>query len=593
MRRRTVLWLVPARGGSKGVPHKNLRSVGGIPLVARAVRRSRQAAVAVPEFDHEVICSTDSHAIADVAKSWGAKVPFLRPAELASDQAASIDVALHACDWFKTVYGQDPDVLVLVQPTSPLTPPGDLAAALRLHDERADDPIVTVADASHAAWSYDVADGRLVPLSKSAATNRRQDAPPVVGLNGAAYVASPAFLREHRRFVVDGRTRPSVMAPSVSVDIDREDQILICDAAFVARPLREFSIGTRRIGPGYPCYVIAEGGVNHNGDLAVAHKLVDAAADAGADAVKFQTFDPEKLAAFAAPKAAYQERTTDASESHKTMLEALVLSRQAHHELADHARARGIEFLSSPFDEGSADFLMELGLNAFKVPSGEITNLPFLRHIAKFQRPMLISTGMCDLVEVAEAVDTVQQAGDPPVALFHCVSQYPAAPRAANLRAMQSLASAFGLPVGWSDHTAGIEIGLASVALGASLVEKHLTLSRSLPGPDHSASLEPADFHDLVRGLRNVESAIGDGIKRPQAEEIAMRTVARKSLHWKNDLPASHVIGPDDLVALRPGDGLPPARIDQLLGSPLGRSVTGGTQASIDDLAPSHRARLS
>lgn len=585
MQRRKALWLVPARGGSKGVPHKNLRLVGGIPLVARAVQRCRRAAAQVDHFEHEIVCSTDSQAIADVAARWGGRVPFRRPADLASDGADSIPVALHAVDWFTSEHGREPDVLILVQPTSPLTEPEDLVAALLLHDGSQGDSVVTVARAPHAIWSYRIEDGRLVPLSNAAAAERRQEATNVVGLNGAAFLATPDFLRKHRRFVVEGRTRPSLMDPVVSIDIDTEDQFPACEAALVARPLRPLAIGPRAVGAAYPCYVIAEAGVNHNGDVTLAHQLVDAAADSGADAVKFQTFNPENLAAAGAPKAEYQTRTTGAGESHRAMLEGLVLPRPAHVELQAHARARGIEFFSSPFDEECADFLLELGVPAFKIPSGEVTNLPMLRHIARFGRPMLLSTGMCDMVEISEAMDAIRSNGNPPVGLFHCVSSYPAEARSANLNAMRSLASAFGVPVGFSDHTPGIDIGLAAVALRASLLEKHVTLSRHLAGPDHAASLEPHEFAALVRGVRAVESALGDGVKEPRAEEMPMRAVARKSLHWTRELPAGHVVELSDLICLRPGHGLPPGRREELLGLALRRNVQPRALVTADDLA--------
>lgn len=581
---------MPARGGSKGVPGKNLRFVGGIPLVARAVQRSVQAAALVDGCEHEIVCSTDSQEVAAVARRWGARVPFLRPGDLSTDEAGSIDVALHACAWFDSEHGQEPSVLVLVQPTTPLARPTDLAATLRLHLAHPGESAVTVAPAEQAVWSYQVEDGRLVALSRAAETKRRQDAPPVVGLNGAAYAASPAFLRKHRGFIVDGQTRPSLMDASVSIDIDSEDQLAACEGVLRAQPVRPLALASREVGPGHSCYVIAEGGVNHNGDVALAHRLVEAAADAGVDAVKFQTFNPERLVAAGSPKADYQKRATGATESQRAMLEALVLPRAAHHELAAHARERGIQFLSSPFDEESADFLLDLDLPAFKIPSGEITNLPLLRHLARFGRPLLLSTGMSEMVEVSEAMDVIRTASDPPLALFHCVSNYPAEPRSANLRAMRSLADAFGVPVGWSDHTMGIEIALAATALGACLLEKHLTLSRGLSGPDHRASLEPSEFAALVRGVRAVESALGDGIKRPQDEELGIRKVARKSLHWTRALPAGHRVEPTDLTCLRPGEGLPPSHADRLGGLPLLRNVEQGamvTEADIEMNRPS------
>jgi len=322
--------------------------------------------------------------------------------------------------------------------------------------------------------------------------------------------------------------------------------------------------------------VIAEAGVNHNGDVALARRLVDTAADCGADAVKFQTFDPSRLASTAAPKAEYQMRE-DAATSQREMLERLALPPQAHRELKALAESRGIVFLSSPFDEGSADFLESLDVPAFKIPSGEVTNHPLLAHVARKGRPVLMSTGMCDLVDVAEAVDVIRGAGDPPLALFHCVSNYPADPGEANLEAMRTLGQAFGLSVGWSDHTPGIAIATAAVAMGAELIEKHVTLDKTMPGPDHRASLDPAEFAELVRTVREVERARGDGRKVPKPDERAIAAVARKSLHWRDSLDGGATVEVDHLVALRPGTGVPPSKMAQVVGRRLRQRVEAGS----------------
>jgi N,N'-diacetyllegionaminate synthase len=347
---------------------------------------------------------------------------------------------------------------------------------------------------------------------------------------------------------------------------------------------KTITIAGRAIGEGQRCFVIAEAGVNHNGDPDLARRLVDVAADAGADAVKFQTFDPATLVTASAPKAAYQERNDGTSRSQREMLEALVLPRQLHHELRARAEAKGLLFLSSPFDEGSADFLIGLGVPALKVASGELTNHLLLEHLAGKGVPLLVSTGMAVLDEVSAALAVLRRAGDPPVALFHCVSNYPCAPEEANLRAMATLRDRFGLPVGWSDHTLGIEVALASVALGAAVLEKHFTLDRTLPGPDHLASLEPLELASLVRGVRAVELARGSGEKRPTPAERAVAKVARRSLYWRGSLPAGSVVRREDLVALRPGDGLSPSRLSDVLGRTLKRAVAAGGKVELDSL---------
>jgi N-acetylneuraminate synthase/N,N'-diacetyllegionaminate synthase len=344
-----------------------------------------------------------------------------------------------------------------------------------------------------------------------------------------------------------------------------------------------FSIGTVTIGAPARCFVIAEAGVNHNGNVDLAHRLIDAAAEAGADAVKFQTFEPEALASASAPKALYQQRD-GGSESQLAMLRRLVLSRDVHESLRDHAHERGLIFLSTPFEESSAEFLAALGVPAFKIASGEITNLPFLASLAARGRPLLLSTGMSSLDEVGEAVATIRNAGAPPLALLHCTSSYPAPTDVSNLRAMQTMRSVFGVAVGYSDHTLGIEVPLAAVALGAELLEKHLTLDRTLPGPDHAASMEPDAFATMVRGIRVVEGALGDGEKRVQECERETQLVARKSLCAARDLPSGHVVAPDDLVARRPGSGISPARLGALVGRRLRRSVAGGRILEEGDL---------
>ncbi len=336
------------------------------------------------------------------------------------------------------------------------------------------------------------------------------------------------------------------------------------------------AIGDRPIGEGAPCFVIAEAGVNHNGDPKLAHALIDAAAAAGADAVKFQTFKADRLALASAPKAAYQKRNQPGEESQLAMLRRLELEDGVVGELVAHCREKGILFLSSPFDEESADFLDTLGMAAFKVPSGELTNAPFLAHLAAKGKPLIVSTGMADMGEVEAAVAAVRAAGAPPLALLHCVSAYPADPADCNLRAMGALEKAFGVPVGWSDHTTGIDVSIAAVALGAAIIEKHFTTDRALPGPDHAASLEPGELTALMTAVRRVESALGTGVKRPAASEADTAGVARKSLVAIRALSAGTVIAATDVAARRPGNGMAPSRLDEVKGRRLRVNVAVG-----------------
>jgi sialic acid synthase SpsE len=394
-------------------------------------------------------------------------------------------------------------------------------------------------------------------------------------LTGAFYVVTPARLRATCRFVEPGVTLGHPVPPESAVDVDDTHDLLVAEALLAARPVRGVPVGGRTIGEG-PVFVIAEGGVNHNGDVGLARRLVDAAAAAGADAVKFQTFDPAALAVAGAPTAAYQRAAGVQASDQRAMLERLALPEDAWAELQAHARARGLVFLSTPFDDGSAALLDRLAVPAFKVGSGELTNTPFLARLARYGRPMLVSTGMADMTEVAAAVDAVRSAGDVPLALLHCVSSYPATPADANLRAIETMRRAFGVPAGWSDHTPGIELALAAVAAGASIVEKHLTLDRTMPGPDHRASLEPSAFGAMVEGIRAVGAALGSGIKAPVAAEREVAAVARRSLHWAASLPAGAAVEAGHLAVLRPGTGLAPARLAALVGRRTARPVEAG-----------------
>ena len=331
-------------------------------------------------------------------------------------------------------------------------------------------------------------------------------------------------------------------------------------------------------------YVIAEAGVNHNGSLELAQRLVDIAADAGADAVKFQTFRAEELAGADAPKAEYQKRTSGAAQSQLEMLRALELGREAYEELRERCTARGLAFLSTAFDAASLDMLLDMGMQAIKVPSGEITNLPLLRHIGAragdADLPVILSTGMCTLDEVGDAVGALTRAGTPrgALTLLHCNTQYPTPFEDANLLAMRTLAEAFpGCAVGYSDHTPGIPCAIAAAALGAAVVEKHCTLDRSMPGPDHAASIEPDELAEMVAGIRAVELALGTGEKAPTASERGNIAVARRHLVAARAIAAGEAFSPDNVAARRTkAGGLSPMRWDDVMGTAAPRAFAAG-----------------
>ena len=333
------------------------------------------------------------------------------------------------------------------------------------------------------------------------------------------------------------------------------------------------TIDGRQIGPDQPAFVIAEAGVNHNGDLERGLLLVDAASAAGADAVKFQTFKAENIVISSAVKVGYQARNTDTGESQFEMLRKLELSREDHERLMARCVQRDICFLSSPFDEESIELLDELGVPAFKVPSGEVVNTVYLRAVAKKNRPLIVSTGMATLEEIEEAIQAIEATQNRDVVLLHCTSDYPTPVEDANLRAMASLRKAFGYPVGYSDHTVGPEVALAAVALGASVLERHITLSRDLPGPDHRASLEPGELESMVASIRRVERALGSANKVPTDAERQNAINIRKSIVAARALPAGTLLESDMVTYKRPGSGMKPSTVHLILGRRLLRDA--------------------
>ena len=313
--------------------------------------------------------------------------------------------------------------------------------------------------------------------------------------------------------------------------------------------------------------IIAEVGCNHNGDMDVAKQLINIASDCGADAVKFQSFVPENMITTHSPKADYQIRATGTGESQYDRLCRMKVSEEDHEMLVEYCRNKNITFFSAPFDETSADLLRKLEVPFFKIPSGEITNLPLIKYVASFGSPMILSTGMTNLGEIEDALNVVGDDKKGNIILMHCLSDYPAKWEEANLRAIQTIRNAFHLPVGFSDHTEGIELSLVAVGLGAVIIEKHITLDKNMEGGDHKASLEPHEFKDLVSKIRRLEMAMGDGVKRCMPSEENVQAVARKSIVAKKDIKKGQVINRDYLSVKRPGTGIFPKHLEVIIGS--------------------------
>ncbi len=315
--------------------------------------------------------------------------------------------------------------------------------------------------------------------------------------------------------------------------------------------------------------IIAEAGVNHNGCIKTAKRLIDAAASAGADLIKFQTFRTELLVNREAEKADYQKQNTPGGDTQFDMLRRLEISPEDHYELIRHCENRNIRFFSTAFDNDSVDFLKDLNLGLWKIPSGEITNLPYLRKIARYGQPVLLSTGMCGLREVEEAVSVLLSEGlsRESITVLHCNTQYPTPMEDVHLRAMVQMGEHFGIKTGYSDHTEGIEVAIAAAALGAVVIEKHLTLDKTMEGPDHRASLEPEEFARMVQSIRNIERALGNGCKTPSPSEIPNRSVARKSIVAARPIRRGELFSEENLTVKRPGNGISPMRWNEIIGT--------------------------
>jgi N,N'-diacetyllegionaminate synthase len=316
-------------------------------------------------------------------------------------------------------------------------------------------------------------------------------------------------------------------------------------------------------------FIIAEAGVNHNGSVELAKKLIDVAVEAGADAVKFQTFKAEKLVSKNAGKAQYQKQTTDKEESQFDMIKKLELDEATHHALMSYCKNKNIMFLSTPFDHDSIELLNTLGLEIFKIPSGEITNLPYLRHIGKLGKKVILSTGMTDIGEIEDALDILINSGTKKenITVLHANTMYPTPMEDVNLKAMVTIGNTFDIAYGYSDHTLGIEVDIAAVAMGASCIEKHFTLDCSMEGPDHKASLEPKELKEMVKAIRNIELALGSSVKKPSKSEIPNMQVARKSIVATCTIKKGELLSEDKLAIKRPGHGISPMRWDEIIGT--------------------------
>lgn len=343
-------------------------------------------------------------------------------------------------------------------------------------------------------------------------------------------------------------------------------------------------IGNKRVGENEPVFIVAEAGVNHNGNLDLAKKLIDVAKHSGADAVKFQIFKAEKIATQHAEKAEYQVKAKNKNQSQLAMLKRLELKEEIVKKLSNHAREKRIVFLASPFDKESVDLLNSLEVPAFKIASGEITNLPLLKYVAEKKKPIILSTGMSMPDEIEDALKVIRENGTEDIVLLHCVTSYPAREEEINLRVIETLRRRFMIPIGFSDHTLGITVPIAAVALGAVLIEKHFTLDRRLPGPDHKASLEPNELKEMIKGIRDVEKALGNGVKKLTKQEKEIRKKVRRSIVARVRIPKDTIITEVMLDIKRPGVGIEPKYLNKIIGKKAKKTMEPDDLISFENL---------
>ncbi len=538
-----ILGVIPARGGSKGIPRKNIKSIAGKPLIAWTILAAQES-----KLIDRLVISTEDPEIAAIAREYGAEV-IERPAELATDEATTLAVLQ---DILTKI---DADTIVLLQPTSPVRDPGLIDKCIRQFKKTGVDNLGTGFNCKFMSYgSY---------------MKRRQELNGFFYDDGNVYVINSDLIRRGK---LHGKKMGRIeISREQNIEIDDPFDFWLAEQVLLARCASQRSsakylikVKNKKIGFVQPVFIIAEAGVNHNGSLKQAKIMVDKAKAAGADAIKFQTFRAQALVTKTAPKAGYQNRTVK-TKSHYEMLKDLELSADDFRQLADYCKSKGIIFLSSPFDEESAELLRRLNVPAYKIGSGEITNLSLLAKVAGYGKPIILSTGMADLKEVSEAVEIIYAAGNRKLVLLHCTSNYPTMYEDVNLQAMLTLQKEFKLPIGYSDHTEGILASITAVALGATVIEKHVTLDKAATGPDHQVSLDFTELKNMIEEIRKVEMIMGTGEKAPRSSEFAVQKVVRKSVVATDNIPVGTKLVAGMLAIKRPGTGISPKYLPQLL----------------------------
>lgn len=578
-----ILFFIPARCGSKGIKDKNIYPLYGIPLISYSIMAIRKALPFFKKFENKIFVSTDCNKIAKISKDWGAEVPFLRSKNISQDKSDVIDAIFYSAKKLEKLNFK-PDIIILIQPTSPLIEAYHIKQAFKLFKDKKK-PIISITELEiPISWIFNLK-GKNLKINEKVLHLRQKQRQKYYRPNGAIYISSLEDLKEYKSFYTE-KTLGYLMDYENSIDIDSKEDLLIAEKILEYRlkkeKKRKVEILGRKIEEGKDIFFIAEAGVNHNGKLEIAKKLVDLAKEAGADAVKFQTFKTEKLVSSLSKKADYQLATTNPEESQFDMLKKLELLEKEFIELKEYCDKREIIFLSTPFDLESLEFLERLKVPAFKIGSGDLNNYFLLKEVAKKGKPIILSTGMAYFYEIFNSLELLNKYGNDKIVLLHCITNYPAKAEEANLNVIRNLKFIFRKPVGFSDHTLGEEVALQSLAFQPCIIEKHFTINKNMEGPDHKASLSPEELKSLINKLKNLRFSFGNGEKKLSKEEEKNRKIVRRSLFAKSFIPKGTIIKEEYLEALRPGNGMSPMEVEKILGKKTKFDIKKGEMIKLE-----------
>lgn len=564
-----IIAIIPARGGSKGIHHKNIVLLAGKPLIAYTIEEAKKS-----KYIDKIIVSTDDNDISKISKLYGAEVD-IRPTELSKDSTPTLHVLQYLIKKFDNKF--NPDIVILLQPTSPLRKSMCIDSSIEKLLKTNCDSVISVSSLKYNPVTIVSVDDDILKMNAIDLSNLRRQDSNLYHINGAVYVIKKDILMKQKEYLLGKDNRVIMMSEEDSIDIDTPLDLDLAELQLKKTSNKQISIGRQAIGEDYPCFIIAEAGVNHNGSLELAKKLVDAAKQAGADAVKFQTFESENLVSKTTVMAEYQKKNIGRIQSQFEMLKKLELSHEDFIELKDYCDKKGIIFLSTPHTDKAADFLEDL-MPFFKLGSGDLTNIPFLERVAKKNKPIILSTGMGTLEEIEEAFNTIKKYNNQ-IILLHCTTSYPCPREEVNLKVINTLKDKFNVLVGYSDHTEGIDIPLMAASLGAVVIEKHITLDKKMPGPDHKSSLNPKELEEMIYSIRDKKvikipkEILGTGIKKPTENELEIAKLVRKSIIAAKNISANTKLTEDMLVIKRPGTGIPPKELKNLIGKTAKKQI--------------------